>query len=51
MHGTYLQNKQSIYNWRVKNKDKHSVINKKAVTKYQNWKKVQKLFLNILLDI
>ena len=51
MHGTYLQNKQSIYNWREKNKSKNREINNKGVIKYQKWKKIQKVFFNILLDI
>jgi hypothetical protein len=51
MHGTYLQNKQSIYNWRDKNKEKYKAISSKGVAKYQNWKKIQKVFFHILLDI
>jgi hypothetical protein len=49
MHGTYLQNKKSVYNWVAKNKSKNRAINSKAVDKYQNWKKIQKVFLHILL--
>lgn len=49
MHGTYLQNKQSVYNWMAKNKDHNRTINKKAVDKYQTWKKIQRIYLNILI--
>ena len=48
---TYSQNKVHIYNWVAKNKSKNRTINSKAVDKYQNWKKIQKIYFHILLDI
>jgi hypothetical protein len=46
---TYEQNKQHIYSWREKNRDKYRDISKKAQLKYKGWKKIQTIFLNILL--
>jgi hypothetical protein len=49
MPPTYEQNKSHIYNWRAKNPDKYRANVRKAQKKYENWKKIQKVFLNILL--
>jgi len=49
MHGTYLQNKKSIYNYREKNPEKIKQILKKAYQKRATWKKIQIEFFNILL--
>lgn len=49
MSPTYEQNKKHIYSWRSKNRD---AWKEKAVTykrKYDSWKRIQKIFLNILL--
>jgi len=46
MHGTYLQNKKSIYNYRNKNIDKIKEIK----ARYYAWKKIQFIYLNILLN-
>jgi hypothetical protein len=46
---TYEQNKQHIYSWREKNRDKYRDISRKAQLKYKGWKKIQTIFLNILL--
>jgi hypothetical protein len=51
MHGTYLQNKKSVYNWMAKNKKKNTIIQARATKKYQTWKKIQRIYLNILLNI
>lgn len=50
MPPSYKQNKVHIYKYREKNLDKVRSINLKAWHKYSAWKKVQKEFLNILLD-
>lgn len=47
MHGTYLQNKQSLYNWVEKNRDRHN----EYVRNWKRWKKVKHEFLMILIDI
>jgi hypothetical protein len=49
MHGTYLQNKNSIYNYREKNPEKIKAILKKAYIKRSTWKNIQKEFFNILI--
>jgi hypothetical protein len=49
MAPTYQQNKAHIYNWRTKNPDKQRAVVRKAKQKYDNWKKIQKVFLNILI--
>lgn len=46
MHGTYLQNKKSIYNYCSKNVDKIKEIK----ARYYTWKKIQFIYLNILLN-
>lgn len=45
MHGTYEQNKASVYKWRQKNLARNRAINLKAY----HWKKIQMIYLNILL--
>ena len=49
MHGTYLQNKNSIYKYREKNPEKIKAILKKAYIKRSTWKNIQKEFFNILI--
>lgn len=46
MHGTYAQNKKSIYNYREKNIEKIRII----TNRYLTWKKIQKIYLAILLN-
>jgi hypothetical protein len=50
MHGTYSQNKKSIYNYKQKNIDKVNAIARKANKKRYEWLKIKKVFLNILLS-
>ena len=50
MKGTYLQNKQSIYNYREKNLEKCRAIQKEYKRKVYIWKKISKEFLAILRD-
>lgn len=45
MPPTYQQNKEHIYKWREKNRDKY----RKIAAKTERWKKAKKEFLNILL--
>jgi len=47
---TYTKNKKHIYAWREKNKTKYNSKNKLWQKKYNNWKKIQKIYLNILID-
>jgi hypothetical protein len=51
MPPTYSQNKVHIYKWREKteNYQKQLASNKITAKKYQNWKRIQKVYLNILL--
>ena len=50
MTNIYSTNKIHIYNYRKKYPEKYLAQAKKDTTKYRNWKKIQKEFLNILLD-
>jgi hypothetical protein len=47
---TYSQNKTHIYKWREKHADTHRAQNKKDFKKQYYWRKIQKQFLNILID-
>lgn len=49
MPPTYAQNKEHIYKYREKHLDHYRGIVRKAKQKHDNWKKVQKLYLRILL--
>lgn len=46
---TYQHNKKSIYTWRSKNVERNREINKQAKRKIDLWKKIQKVYLAILL--
>lgn len=48
---TYKQNKKSIYNWRShpENMAKQLASNRISTKKYDTWKRIQKIYLNILL--
>jgi len=52
---SYEQNKEFIYNWREKNKEKHRELSKIHMRNYrlklQNWKEIKFEFLNILLIV
>ena len=54
MPPTYSQNKVHIYKWIEKNKDRHNELSAQAMVKYRlkckNWKEIQKVYFNILLD-
>ena len=49
MSPTYKQNKTHIYKYRENNYERVLNINKKYKQKYDAWKKIQKVFLRILL--
>ena len=46
----YNQNKKHIYNWIERNLDRRREINRKNQRKYDCWKRIQKVYLNILLN-
>lgn len=46
MHGTVLQNRQSIYNYRLKNPDKIKKISKR----HYDFKRISIIFRMILID-
>jgi hypothetical protein len=50
MPPTYAQNKEHIYKWRYSNLANVQAINRKSNQKYRNWKKIQKVYLAILID-
>ena len=47
---TYQQNKQNALNYAKKNPDKIRAINRKSRNKRNEFKKISKIFYNILLD-
>ena len=50
MPQTYQQKKAHIYTWVAKNPDKHREINKISQRRYDGWKRIQKIYFNILLN-
>lgn len=50
MPTTYAKNKVHIYAWRQKNLTAMREVNRKSSNKYYTWKRIQKEFLNILID-
>lgn len=50
MPPTYEQNKKHIYKWRENNIERSRELIRKGKAKYDTWKKVQKIYLSILLD-
>ena len=46
---TYQQNKKHIYNWRETHIDEYRELIRKHKAKYDNWKRIQKIYLGILL--
>lgn len=49
MHGTYLQNKQSVLRWNAKNPERIKQYYTKQNKKRNDWVKIQRIFLRILL--
>ncbi len=50
MPPTYIQNKVHIYKYRATHLDKVRLISRNSKRRYDNWKKIQREFLRILLD-
>ena len=50
MSMTYKMNKKHIYKWRKSNMPRVLEINKKSHQKNYAWKKIQRIFLNILIN-
>jgi hypothetical protein len=48
---SYIQNKKHIYAWRENNKVQYNAVCKLGQRKYDNWKRIQKIYLKILLEI
>jgi len=46
----YTQNKKHIYNWRETHKQEWLDYHKITQRKYDNWKRIKKIFMNILLE-
>jgi hypothetical protein len=53
MPPTYSQNKVHIYKWRENNENwqRQLELNKPVKKRYYDWKKIQKIYFNILLEI
>ena len=47
---TYAQNKVHIYKWKAKNVERNRELNCLAKQRFDCWKKIQKIYLNILLN-
>jgi hypothetical protein len=46
----YIQNKKHIYAWRENNKTQYNTGCKLRQRKYDGWKRIQKIYFNILLE-
>lgn len=46
----YAQNKTHIYKWRETHAEKYRELNRLHNIKYCNWKKISKIYLQILID-
>jgi len=47
---TYQQNKNCVKRWRESHREHHLSLQRKYVKKRYHWKKIQTVFLAILLD-
>jgi len=45
----YKQNKTHIYKWREENLEHNKANNRKCSKKYYGWKRISKIYLQILL--
>lgn len=50
MPTSYSKNKVHIYKWRQNNGDAYRETCRKNQLKYSSWKRIQKIYLSILLD-
>jgi len=48
---TYQQNKKHIQKWNANNPEKFRELCKRNQRKYDTWKRVQRMFFNILLEV
>jgi hypothetical protein len=46
----YELNKINIKKWRETNKEHNRYVNKICKRRYDNWKRIQKVFMSILLE-
>ncbi len=46
----YARNKENIYAWRINNPEHNRLINRLAKQRFDCWKKIQLVYLNILLN-
>lgn len=47
---SYQQNKKHTDNWIKNNRERYRELVRNRVAKYDAWKRIQKIYLNILLD-
>ena len=50
MPTTYAKNKEHIYRWVDNNREHYREVVRRSKAKHDAWKKVQKVYLSILLD-
>ena len=46
----YARNKENIYAWILNNPEQYRLINRLAKQRYDCWKKIQLVYINILLN-
>lgn len=46
----YSQNKSHIYKWRETHLEQNREVNRRAKSKYDAWKKITKIYFQILID-
>jgi hypothetical protein len=47
---SYAKNKVHIYNWNAKNPERSRELSRARTKRYDTWKRIQKIYFNILLD-
>ena len=47
---SYAKNKKHIMKWRANNRTEYNEYCRKAMRKYDEWKRIAKIFRNILID-
>lgn len=50
MPPTYEQNKSHIYKYRITHREQFLELNRRSKRRYDAWKRIQKIYLNILLE-
>jgi len=46
----YLYNKKNILKWRENHREEYNYVQKFHQRKYNDWKRIQKIYFNILLE-